>query len=91
VKKLAVATPFNEEFNARLKTFLLKTFLEQTGFAVRGIRSLGIEYQDLVFMEGAGHGGRHRAGSRFWPPAAVDPAFCIRSTRNRYTAGLKTR
>ncbi len=43
LKKLAVATPFNDEFNARLKTFL-----EQTGFTVRSIRSLGIEYRDLM-------------------------------------------
>ncbi len=43
LQRLAVATPFNDEFNARLKDFL-----EQAGFTVRCVGSLGIEYQDLM-------------------------------------------
>ncbi len=43
MRRLAVATPFNDEFNARLKAFL-----EQSGFAVRCIRSLGVRYQELM-------------------------------------------
>ncbi len=43
MRRLAVATPFNDEFNARLKDFL-----ERSGFAVRCIRSLGVRYQDLM-------------------------------------------
>ncbi len=43
LKRLAVATPFNDEFNAKLKNFL-----EEAGFTVRCIHSLGVEYQDLM-------------------------------------------
>ncbi len=43
LKRLAVATPFNDEFNARLKNFL-----EQAGFTVRCVHSLGVEYRDLM-------------------------------------------
>jgi maleate isomerase len=43
MRRLAVATPFNDEFNARLKDFL-----EHSGFTVRCIRSLGVRYQDLM-------------------------------------------
>lgn len=43
MRKLAVATPFGDEFNARLKEFL-----ERSGFAVRCIRSLGVRYQELT-------------------------------------------
>lgn len=43
LRKLAVVTPFNDEFNARLKDFL-----EQSGFTVRCIRSLGVRYQELT-------------------------------------------
>jgi maleate isomerase len=43
LQRLAVATPFNNEFNTRLKDFL-----ERAGFTVRCVRSLGVEYQDLM-------------------------------------------
>ncbi len=43
LRRLAVATPFNDDFNARLKDFL-----EQSGFTIPCIRSLGVRYQDLM-------------------------------------------
>ena len=74
MRKLAVATPFNAEFNARLKDFL-----EQSGFTVRCIRSLGVRYQDLMrtplqagyelgrrcFAEAAGADGIYFPGAPF--------------------------
>jgi maleate cis-trans isomerase len=41
--RLAVATSFPDEFNARLKDFL-----ERAGFTVRCVHSLGVEYRDLM-------------------------------------------
>lgn len=45
MRDLAVATPFNDELNAKLKSYL-----ETFGFVVRNIRHLGIEYRSLMSL-----------------------------------------